>query len=309
VKIANFLLASAAICAVPFTVHAEEPDLPQLQQQLATERQKLDDLAKATEQALQSQQQLKDLQQQNAQLSADILKLREQAQAAESRAANAEADRDHARADLATIKTLIAKAVQSAIPVEPPAANAETMQPTPPLPANRPATSPKRQIVRKAPVVVKAPKVETAAAEPGQNLDERAILGGRSAAMSFDGLPEDRRQEAQKLVGSLNATADERGLVTTLPGELLFAPGSDMLETHGHDPLDRVAELARIMRNQNVRIVGHTAGDPKLAQDQAAAVSQYLIDHQHIQARRLAVAGSGDAQAGSGGTVEVIIQN
>jgi flagellar motor protein MotB len=304
VKLANFLLATTAICAVPFfTAQAEEPDLPQLQRQIADEQQHLADLAKATQQAIATQDKLKELQQQNAQLSADIAVMHEQLQAAESKAAAATGERDRARSDLATIKQLIAKAVQSAIPAEPSAAAAEAVQPAP-TPASRPAATTNRQIARKAPVV-KSPKVEAAAEPP---VDERAILGGRSAAMSFDDLPEGRRQEAQKLVGSLNATADERGLVTTLPGDLLFAPGSDMLEAHSHDALDRIAELARIMRNQDVRIIGHTDGDPKLATDQATAVSQYLIG-QHIQARRLAVAGSGDAQAGSGGTVEVIIQN
>jgi outer membrane protein OmpA-like peptidoglycan-associated protein len=326
------LVGLSALCLLPSAVSfAQDPDISQLQQSLAAEQQKLAELAKAADKAAANQQRIKILDQQNRELTAALAATHEQIQLAESKAATAEdqarkladelakanaradaaaAERDHARVDLATLKQLIAKAAESAGQTGEPASTApeKTVQPEPPLatthPAARQAKSQKAQApAKKAPPIK---KVVSAAAEPGPT-DERAILGGRSAAMSFEGLSADRREEARRLVGSLNTTADERGLVTLLPDDLLFAPGSDLLEPPSHDVLEKVAQLVKLLHNQDVRIVGHTEGDPKLGQEQAMAVSQYLIDR-NVQARRLAVDGAGDAQAGAG-RVDVIIQN
>jgi flagellar motor protein MotB len=96
--------------------------------------------------------------------------------------------------------------------------------------------------------------------------------------LSFEDLPQDRRQEARTIIASLHSTTDARGLITTIPGDLLFAPSSDLIEPAAHSALDKVAKLITLLHNRNVLVIGHsgsrgaTASHRTLSADQAAAV-------------------------------------
>ena len=66
----------------------------------------------------------------------------------------------------------------------------------------------------------------------GAHLDQRAILGGRPAVFPvLADLPPEKRQHVQGLLADLPSKLEERGLMTTVPGELLFTVGGD--EVHG----------------------------------------------------------------------------
>ena len=51
------------------------------------------------------------------------------------------------------------------------------------------------------------------------------------------------RRVVQSLLGELHSRLDERGLMTTVPGELLFAVGSDEVQPSAYDTLFKIAEL------------------------------------------------------------------
>ena len=78
-------------------------------------------------------------------------------------------------------------------------------------------------------------RTETASAtRPGEvegaHLDQRGILGGVPAVLTLADLPPDKRQHVQGLLADLHSRLDERGLMTTVPGELLFTVGSDEVQ-------------------------------------------------------------------------------
>jgi flagellar motor protein MotB len=317
-KLVNFLLGTAMM-AVPFTVHAEVPDVSQLQQALQAEQKRIEALAKMAEQAAANQQELKNLQQQNQQLTAAVAQLHEQMQVAEGRAANAEAERDQLRTEVANLRQQAAAATDDArqslamlvtrIKELNDAASQQASAATTPEPVL--VEAPKPAVKHEAPAskaaTATAPKpvepVQTAAVE-SEHADERAVLGGRPVALTFEDLPQDRRREARTIIASLHSTTDERGLITTIPGDLLFAPGSSLIEPAAHSALDRVARLIALAPNRNVLIVGHSV-DQNQATNQAIAVRQYLIDSK-IPARRLTT--EGDNQLGPA-RVEVVILN
>jgi flagellar motor protein MotB len=327
-RLANFLLGTAMM-AVSFTLHAEEPDLSQLQQSLQAEQKRIEALTKMAEQAAANQQELKSLQQQNQQLTAAVTQLHEQIQVAEGRATNAEAERDQLRTEVANLRQQAAAATEDArqslaalvtrIKELNDAAVQQASAATTPDPVLVEAPKPpvKQQVLARNAATAPAPKpsepVQTAAVE-SEHVDERAVLGGRPTVLSFADLPQDRRQEARSIIASLHSTTDARGLITTIPGDLLFAPSSDLIEPAAHSALDKVAKLITLLHNRNVLVIGHsgsrgaTASHRTLSADQAAAVRQYLIDQGKIQERRLSASGAGDSQPG-GSMVEVVILN
>ena len=56
-------------------------------------------------------------------------------------------------------------------------------------------------------------------------------------------LPLEKRLHVQGLLADLHSKLDERGLITTVPGELLFAVDSDEVQAGAYDTLAKVAEL------------------------------------------------------------------
>ena len=136
----------------------------------------------------------------------------------------------------------------------------------------------------------------------GAHLDQRGILGGRPAVFPMlADLPPKKRQQVQDLLADLPSKLEERGLMTTVPGELLFRMGSDEVEAGAYTTLAKVAELIGMYDNRQVLIIGHSdaMGDPasnrQLSERRAEQVKEILVNYYEISADRLSTEGLGDA--------------
>jgi flagellar motor protein MotB len=136
----------------------------------------------------------------------------------------------------------------------------------------------------------------------GAHLDERGILGGVPAVLALADLPLEKRQHVQGLLADLHSKLDERGLMTTVPGELLFPVGSNEVQTGAYDTLAKVAELIDMYPNRQVLIVGHSdaMGDAErnrhLSERRAERVKQVFVDDFELAADRLSTEGLGEAR-------------
>jgi outer membrane protein OmpA-like peptidoglycan-associated protein/predicted nuclease with TOPRIM domain len=151
-------------------------------------------------------------------------------------------------------------------------------------------------------------RTETASgARPGDgdaaHLDQRGILGGRPAVFSMlAGLPPEKRQHVQGLLAYIPSKLEERGLMTTVPGELLFGAGSDEVQPGAYDTLAKVAELIGMYDDRQVLIIGHSdaRGDAdrnkELSERRAERVKQVFVDYFQLPADRLLTEGQGDAR-------------
>ena len=144
------------------------------------------------------------------------------------------------------------------------------------------------------------------AARPGDgeraHLDQRGILGGRPAVFSMlADVPPEKRQRVQRLLANLPSKLEERGLMTTVPGELLFTTGSDEVHAGAYTTLANVAELIEMYDDRQVLIIGHSdaTGDParnrQLSERRAERVKEILVDDFEIAADRVSTEGAGDA--------------
>ena len=89
--------------------------------------------------------------------------------------------------------------------------------------------------------------------------------------------------------------------MTTVPGELLFAEGSDQVQTAAaYDTLAKVAELIGMYDDRQVLIIGHSdargdaARNRQLSERRAERVKQILVNSFEIEADRLSTEGRGD---------------
>jgi outer membrane protein OmpA-like peptidoglycan-associated protein len=139
------------------------------------------------------------------------------------------------------------------------------------------------------------------------------------------GLPLEKRLQVQGLLADLHSNLDERGLITSVPGELLFAMDSDEVQAGAYDTLAKVAELIGTYDDRKVLIIGHSdaMGDAghnrQLSERRAELVKQFFIDNFGLAPDRLATEGVGEARPiASNATpqgrranrrVEVLIQN
>jgi outer membrane protein OmpA-like peptidoglycan-associated protein len=136
----------------------------------------------------------------------------------------------------------------------------------------------------------------------GTTLDERSILGGVPAVLTLADLPLEKRQQVQGLLADLQSKLDERGLMTTVPGELLFAAGSNEVRLGAYDTLGKVAELIGMYGNRQVLIIGHSdaMGDAErnrdLSERRAERVKQIFVDDFDLVADRLYTEGLGEAR-------------
>jgi outer membrane protein OmpA-like peptidoglycan-associated protein len=136
----------------------------------------------------------------------------------------------------------------------------------------------------------------------GAHLDERGILGGVPAVLTLADLPLEKRQHVQGLLADLQSKLDERGLMTTVPGELLFAVGSNEVQAGAYDTLAKVAELIGMYDNRQVLIIGHSdaMGDAErnrqLSERRAERVKQIFVDYFEVAADRLSTDGQGDTR-------------
>jgi outer membrane protein OmpA-like peptidoglycan-associated protein len=148
------------------------------------------------------------------------------------------------------------------------------------------------------------PRTETASAtgpDDGSDahLDQRAILGGRPAVFP---ILADKRQQVQGLLAELHGKLDERGLMLTVPGELLFAVGSEQVQASAYDTLSKVAELIGMYQDRQVLISGHSDSDGNAADNQrlserrAEVVKEFFVDNFDVAPRRLSTQGLGEAR-------------
>jgi outer membrane protein OmpA-like peptidoglycan-associated protein len=103
------------------------------------------------------------------------------------------------------------------------------------------------------------------------------------------------------LLTQLHSNLDERGLMTTVPGELLFAVGSDEVQPGAYATLAKIAELIDMYGNREVLIIGHSdaMGDPErnrqLSERRANLIKQIFVQNFKIPAARLSIEGVGEA--------------
>jgi outer membrane protein OmpA-like peptidoglycan-associated protein len=134
------------------------------------------------------------------------------------------------------------------------------------------------------------------------HLDQRGILGGVPAILTLAHLSREKRLRVQGLVADLHSKLDERGLLTTVPGELLFAAGSDEVQAGAYATLVKVAELIGMYDNRQVLIMGHsdadgdTAYNRQLSERRAELVKRIFVDYFEIAADRLSTEGLGEAR-------------
>jgi outer membrane protein OmpA-like peptidoglycan-associated protein len=255
--------------------------------------------------------QLSRSEQARAQLESEVGKLREAAATAA----------DDARQSLITLVSRIKDLNQAAASIGPDAGSPETA-----APATRSAGQQAKRQARAvaAPVeTVTAVPVPSERPEPGtaeadlqqlktanvtgaggeeEHLDQRGILGGRPAVFSLANLAPEKRLQVRSLLADLHSSMDERGLITTVPGELLFAAGSDRLQSGARGTLVKVGELIKMYGNRQVVIIGHTDADGDAAENQllserrAESVKQYLVDNFALAPSRLSTEGLGEAR-------------
>jgi outer membrane protein OmpA-like peptidoglycan-associated protein len=115
-------------------------------------------------------------------------------------------------------------------------------------------------------------------------------------------LPLERRLHVQGLLADLHSKVDERGLMTTVPGELLFAVNSDEVQAGAQDTLAKVAELISMYDDRQVLIIGHSdamgdaAHNRQLSERQAELVKQIFVDYFELAADRLSTEGLGESR-------------
>jgi outer membrane protein OmpA-like peptidoglycan-associated protein len=201
-------------------------------------------------------------------------------------AAAIEAERDELRARVADVTARLKRSE---------AANAQLESEVADL---RDATGPATDLARED--LAETPTLP--AGGEGAHLDERAILGGRPAVFTLADLPPDKRQHVQGLLADLHSNLDERGLMTTVRGELLFAVGSDQVQPSAYDSLAKVADLINMYENKQVLIIGHSdsMGDAEsnrqLSKRRADLVKQIFVGNFDLPANRLATQGAGETR-------------
>jgi flagellar motor protein MotB len=136
----------------------------------------------------------------------------------------------------------------------------------------------------------------------GAHLDERGVLGGVPAVLTLANLPPEKRLQVQGLLADLHSRLDERGLTTTIPGELLFTVGSDEVRPGAFNTLAKVAELISMYGDRQVLIIGHSdaegraADNQQLSERRAELVKQVFVDRFKLAADRLSTEGVGEAR-------------
>jgi outer membrane protein OmpA-like peptidoglycan-associated protein len=116
------------------------------------------------------------------------------------------------------------------------------------------------------------------------------------------GLSPDARLQAQRLLEDLNAKADQRGVIVTVPGAALFQSNSESVSKAARGTLAKLAELVKLYDGRKTLIVGHTdsMGDAEynqyLATRRAEAIKAFLVENFEIEQTRLAIEGKGEEQ-------------
>jgi outer membrane protein OmpA-like peptidoglycan-associated protein len=130
-----------------------------------------------------------------------------------------------------------------------------------------------------------------------------------------------RANDALEKLGSVRL--DPRGVVLTLPGQVLFATGKSALLPGARHRLDQVADALKVAPDRKVTVEGHTdsTGTPEknqtLSEQRANHVRDYLISR-GVRAEQIEAVGYGDthpvasndspAERANNRRVEIIVQ-
>jgi outer membrane protein OmpA-like peptidoglycan-associated protein len=116
------------------------------------------------------------------------------------------------------------------------------------------------------------------------------------------GLSPEAKLQAQGLLEDLDAKADRRGLVVTIPGAALFQSNSERIDAAAHETLAKLAELVKLYDDRKALIVGHTdamgdaAHNQYLATRRAEMVKEFFVENSKIEETRLSIEGKGEEQ-------------
>jgi outer membrane protein OmpA-like peptidoglycan-associated protein len=140
--------------------------------------------------------------------------------------------------------------------------------------------------------------------EPDQakRADPKAAAAPAPLADLTVGLSPEARLEAQKLLKDLDAKADRRGLMVTVPGASLFQSNSERIDETAQATLAKLAELVKLYGDRKTLIVGHTdeigdaAYNKYLSTRRAEAVKEFLVEKFKVEQTRLSVEGKGEEQ-------------
>ena len=116
------------------------------------------------------------------------------------------------------------------------------------------------------------------------------------------GLSPKARPQAQRLLEDLDAKADRRGLMITVPGASLFQPNSERIDEAAQGMLAKLAELVKLYDDRKTLIVGHTdamgdaAYNQYLATRRAEVIKEFLVENFDIEQTRLSIEGKGEEQ-------------
>jgi chemotaxis protein MotB len=116
------------------------------------------------------------------------------------------------------------------------------------------------------------------------------------------GLSPEARLQAQRLLEELDAKADPRGLMVTVPGASLFQTDSEGINQAARGMLAKLAELVKLYDDRKMLIVGHTdsVGDAAynqyLATRRAEVIKEFFVENFEIEQARLSIEGKGEEQ-------------
>jgi outer membrane protein OmpA-like peptidoglycan-associated protein/uncharacterized coiled-coil DUF342 family protein len=163
--------------------------------------------------------------------------------------------------------------------------------------ANVAATTP--EAAGPGPAITEAASTE---ADVDQVKSANSTIQPGDVALMLSDLPLEKRLHVQGLLADLDSKIDERGLMTIVPGGLLFAMNSEAVQESAHDTLAKVAELLSVYDDRKVLIVGHTdavgdaAYNKQLSERRAELVKQFFVDNFEVEEDRLSTQGFGEAR-------------
>lgn len=150
---------------------------------------------------------------------------------------------------------------------------------------------------------------ERAAKMEFQSISEKRLIEAQQQLNATDQqlqASEQARSEADKRANDAleklgTVKLDSRGIILTLPGQVLFSTGKSNLLGGARHRLDQVAEALKVAPGRMVIVEGHTdsTGTPeknqKLSEDRANRVRDYLISH-GVPADQIQAQGYGDTR-------------
>jgi outer membrane protein OmpA-like peptidoglycan-associated protein len=140
------------------------------------------------------------------------------------------------------------------------------------------------------------------ASDRAERPSPRAAVAPEPFANLTVGLSPDARLQAQRLLEDLDAKADRRGLMVTVPGASLFQSDSERVDEAAHGMLAKLAELVKLYDDRRTLIVGHTdaTGDPAynqyLSMRRAEVIKEFFVENFKIEETRLSIEGNGEEQ-------------